>query len=290
MQIVFRKISDVKREEEELQRRKNEAPLDLPPDHPVRRLFQRFRQQREARLASQRLNQGVNQGVSQGGSSDVEKGASCTSSSSSSTSTSTSAQQVLASTSIVMVTESLVTPSSSSSSRQPTPAPPSSAPPTSAPQSTEPPRPRGWGRLREAGSWSSVSKAESMETLAGRSRSQDHQGGAPLRKTDSCDSGITKSDLRLDSVGGARTPQEHSPVQSEAKRPFGGPIPEQGGHAPPALPHHHHASCCCSSSSWQELRGDIGALGTRMAALEAQLAEVLQLLRRPQDSDKDTFS
>lgn len=282
MQIIFRKISDVKREEEELLRRKNEAPLDLPPDHPVRRLFQRFRQQREARLASQRLNQGVNQvvnqGATQGGASDVEKGASSSSSSSSST------HQVLASTSIIMVTESLATPTSTSSPspRQATPAPPSSAP-----QSSEPPRPRGWGRLREAGSWSSVSKAESMEALAGRSRSQDHQGGAPLRKTDSCDSGITKSDLRLDSVGGARTPQEHSPIQSEAKRPFGGPIPEQGGHAPPPLP--HHTTCCCSSS-WQELRGDIGALGSRMAALETQLAEVLRLLRRPQDSDRDTFS
>ncbi|XP_075907486.1 voltage-gated delayed rectifier potassium channel KCNH1-like [Nelusetta ayraudi] len=299
--IIFRKISDVKREEEELLRRKNEAPLDLPPDHPVRRLFQRFRQQREARLASQRLNQGVTQGTTPG---DVEKGATSTSTSTTSTSTSSSSShQVLASTSIVMVTESLATPksslssSSSSSSSQPpttsTPAPPASAPPPAGCQSAEPPRPRGWGRLREAGSWSSVSKAESMEALAGRSRSQDHQGGAPLRKTDSCDSGITKSDLRLDSVGGARTPQEHSPVQSEAKRPFGGPIPEQGGHAPAPLAHHHHphtSSCCCSSSSWQELRGDIGALGSRMAALEAQLAEVLQLLRRPQDSDRDTFS
>ncbi|PKU45579.1 potassium voltage-gated channel subfamily h member 1 [Limosa lapponica baueri] len=52
--IVFRKISDVKREEEERMKRKNEAPLILPPDHPVRRLFQRFRQQKEARLAAER--------------------------------------------------------------------------------------------------------------------------------------------------------------------------------------------------------------------------------------------
>ncbi|XP_012589661.1 PREDICTED: potassium voltage-gated channel subfamily H member 1 [Condylura cristata] len=52
--IVFRKISDVKREEEERLQRKNEAPLVLPPDHPVRRLFQRFRQQKEARLAAER--------------------------------------------------------------------------------------------------------------------------------------------------------------------------------------------------------------------------------------------
>ncbi|KAI4813062.1 hypothetical protein KUCAC02_024414, partial [Chaenocephalus aceratus] len=53
--IVFRKISDVKREEEERQRRKNEAPLNLPPDHPVRKLFQRFRQQKESRQEPEKL-------------------------------------------------------------------------------------------------------------------------------------------------------------------------------------------------------------------------------------------
>ena len=31
---------------------KNEAPLNLPEDHPVRRLFRRFRERRLARLAA----------------------------------------------------------------------------------------------------------------------------------------------------------------------------------------------------------------------------------------------
>ncbi|KAM3860954.1 voltage-gated delayed rectifier potassium channel KCNH5-like [Diretmus argenteus] len=41
--IVFRKIADVKREQE---RQKNEVTLCIPEDHPVRKLFQRFKQQR----------------------------------------------------------------------------------------------------------------------------------------------------------------------------------------------------------------------------------------------------
>ncbi|KAI4887846.1 hypothetical protein NFI96_010085 [Prochilodus magdalenae] len=48
-EIIFRKISDVKKEEEERQRAKNEVPLTIPVDHPVRKLFQKFKQQKELR-------------------------------------------------------------------------------------------------------------------------------------------------------------------------------------------------------------------------------------------------
>ncbi|KAF3845079.1 hypothetical protein F7725_008242 [Dissostichus mawsoni] len=47
--IIFRKISDVKKEEEERQRAKNEVQLTIPQDHPVRKLFQKFKQQKELR-------------------------------------------------------------------------------------------------------------------------------------------------------------------------------------------------------------------------------------------------
>ncbi|XP_051508168.1 potassium voltage-gated channel subfamily H member 5-like [Myxocyprinus asiaticus] len=47
--FIFRKISDVKKEEEERQRSKNEVPLTIPVDHPVRKLFQKFKQQKELR-------------------------------------------------------------------------------------------------------------------------------------------------------------------------------------------------------------------------------------------------
>ncbi|KAI3352679.1 hypothetical protein L3Q82_020151 [Scortum barcoo] len=280
LEIVFRKISDVKREEEEMLKRKNEAPLNLPPDHPVRRLFQRFRQQREARLASERSDHGAG---------DVEKGAVHREPH--------RGPEVLASTSIVMVTESPATPATSTASSSRT----SSRVMLNAPatqngnlvgcKSAEPPKAKGWGRFKEsvvkAESWSSVSKAESMETLPDRTKSHNEMS---LKKTDSCDSGITKSDLRLDNVGGARSPQEQSPVQSDEKRVFC-PIPEQSMQA-------------SFLELKQELRGDIRSLNSRMAALEAQLAEMLRLLKsrkssgsffeisRPPspDSDKDSIS
>lgn len=272
----------MKREEEEMLKRKNEAPLNLPPDHPVRRLFQRFRQQKEARLAAE-----------QGGQGDVEKGAVLLEQ--------PRVPEVLASTSIVMVTESPATPTASSTSTASASSRTSSRVMLHAPaaqngsvvscKSAEPPKVKGWGRFKEsvvkAESWSSVSKAESMETLPDRTKSHDEMS---LKKTDSCDSGITKSDLRLDNVGDARTPQDRSPVQSEEKRVFC-PIPEQSLQA-------------SFLELKQELRGDIRSLNSRMAALEAQLAEMLRLLKsrkssgsffeisRPPspDSDKDSYS
>ncbi|XP_060951612.1 potassium voltage-gated channel subfamily H member 1b [Limanda limanda] len=277
--IVFRKISDVKREEEEMLRRKNEAPLNLPADHPVRRLFQRFRQQREARLAVERGSQAA---------SDVEKGVNQLDQ--------PRGPEVLASTSIVMVTESPATPTSSSTSTTPASSRTSSrvmlhSPATQSGNLSEPPKAKGWGRFKEsvvkAESWSSVAKAESLETLPDRTKSHDE---GSLKKTDSCDSGITKSDLRLDNVGDARTPQDRSPVQSEEKNVFCA-IPEQSVQA-------------SFLELKQELRGDMRSLNSRMAALEAQLAEMLRLLKsrkssgsffeisRPPspDSYKDSFS
>ncbi|KAL2098629.1 hypothetical protein ACEWY4_005109 [Coilia grayii] len=56
--FVFRKIVDVKREEEERRRCKNEVQTPIPADHPVRRLFQRFKQQRETRHPHQNQNPG----------------------------------------------------------------------------------------------------------------------------------------------------------------------------------------------------------------------------------------
>ncbi|KAF7655380.1 hypothetical protein LDENG_00056980 [Lucifuga dentata] len=280
--IVFRKISDVKHEEEEMLKRKDEAPLNLPPDHPVRRLFQRFRQQREARLAAEQGIQG-----------DVENAIGhpeqrrC--------------PAVLASTSIVMVTENPVTPTTSStstascssrmSSRVTLPAPAFQNGNLAGCKSAEPPKAKGWGRFKEAvvkaDSWSSVSKAESMEMLPDRTKSHNEMS---LKKTDSCDSGITKSDLRLDNVSDARTPHEQSPVQSEEKKDFY-----------PILEHNVQASFL---ELKQELRDDIKSLDSRMAALESQLAEMLRLLKsrkssgsffeisRPPspDSDRDSFS
>lgn len=251
---MFRKISDVKREEEERLRRKNEAPLNLPPDHPVRRLFQRFRQQKEARLAADRSNPDDL---------DLEKGH---------IHNEVISQDVVATTSIVTVTESPATPIPSHPNKNHTLGPfdqaKLSAPVPNAPRSSEP-RARGWARFRESVAkpegWGNVPKAESMETLPERSSSGKSSESSGLKKTDSCDSGITKSDLRLDE-GGARTPVDRSPVQPDGKAPPIPPIPE----------HTLHASLLELRS---ELKEELTALGDRMVALETQVAEVLRLLR-----------
>uniref|UniRef100_A0A3B3W038 Potassium voltage-gated channel, subfamily H (eag-related), member 1a n=2 Tax=Poecilia latipinna TaxID=48699 RepID=A0A3B3W038_9TELE len=264
--IVFRKISDVKREEEERQRRKNEAPLNLPPDHPVRKLFQRFRQQKEARMATQK--QELNE-------QDVEKGPVYVDVS--------MVKAPVTTTSIVTVTESPATPSSSA----PSPSTPTSCPPTdkaklqvpsavalAACRPAEPVKVKGWGRFKEsmakADNWNKVAKAESMETLP--ERTTEHEPHTTLKKTDSCDSGITKSDLRLDKVGEFRmTPQDRSPAQPPETRHAFYPIPEQTLQA-------------SLQELKMELKEDIKNLSVRMSGLEAQLAEVLKLLRARKSS------
>uniref|UniRef100_A0A8C3EIB5 Potassium voltage-gated channel subfamily H member 1 n=1 Tax=Corvus moneduloides TaxID=1196302 RepID=A0A8C3EIB5_CORMO len=213
--IVFRKISDVKREEEERMKRKNEAPLILPPDHPVRRLFQRFRQQKEARLAAERGRDPDDL--------DVEKGSAVGEQ---------SCARAVVKASVVTVRESPATPvsyqpasTSGASDQAKLQAPPSDHAACKA--AGDYPRRKGWAKFKEAcgkgEDWNKVSKAESMETLPERTKAS---GEATLKKTDSCDSGITKSDLRLDNAGETRSPQDHSPVLTEVKHSFY-PIPEQ---------------------------------------------------------------
>ncbi|XP_025753447.1 potassium voltage-gated channel subfamily H member 1a isoform X3 [Oreochromis niloticus] len=264
--IVFRKISDVKREEEERRNRKNEAPLNLPPDHPVRKLFQRFRQQKEARMAT---------GKPETDEQDIEKGPLYVDIPKN--------KSAITTTSIVTVTESPATPSSS------TPQSPSPLNCTVADKaklqvpssislvggrSAEPPKLKGWGRFKEsmakADNWNTVSKAESMETLPERTKVQESP--ISLKKTDSCDSGITKSELRLDKVGDFRlTPQDRSPAQPPEMRHFFYPIPEQTLQA-------------SLQELKLELKDDLKDLNVRMSGLETQLTEVLKLLKASHSS------
>ncbi|NWJ01720.1 KCNH1 protein, partial [Crypturellus undulatus] len=264
--IVFRKISDVKREEEERMKRKNEAPLILPPDHPVRRLFQRFRQQKEARLAAERGRDPDEV--------DVEKG---------SVLGEHTAARAVVKASVVTVRESPATPvpyqpasTSAASDHAKLQAPSSDYAGSKAPGDF--PRRKGWAKFRDAcgkgEDWNKVSKAESMETLPERTKAS---GEATLKKTDSCDSGITKSDLRLDNAGETRSPQDRSPVLTEVKHSFY-PIPEQTLQATMLEVKH-------------ELKEDIKALNTKMTNIEKQLAEILRILtsRRSSQSPQELF-
>lgn len=269
LQIVFRKISDVKREEEERRKRKHEAPLILPPDHPVRRLFQRFRQQKEARLAAER-------GVRDLDDLDVEKG--------SVLAEHASANHSLVKASVVTVRESPATPVSfpaacpsgvSDHAKLHAPGSECLGPKSSGGDCA---KRKGWARFKDAcgkaEDWNKVSKAESMETLPERTKTS---GETTLKKTDSCDSGITKSDLRLDNAGEARSPQDRSPTLAEVKHSFY-PIPEQTLQATILEVKH-------------ELKEDIKALNTKMTSIENQLSEILRILtsRRASQSPQELF-
>ncbi|XP_022449169.1 potassium voltage-gated channel subfamily H member 1 isoform X2 [Delphinapterus leucas] len=266
--IVFRKISDVKREEEERMKRKNEAPLILPPDHPVRRLFQRFRQQKEARLAAERGGRDLDD-------LDVEKGSILTE----------HTHHGLVKASVVTVRESPATPVAFPAAAASTgldharlQAPPGADCLGPKAGGGDWAKRKGWARFKDscgkAEDWSKVSKAESMETLPERTKAS---GEATLKKTDSCDSGITKSDLRLDSVGEARSPQDRSPILAEVKHSFY-PIPEQTLQATVLEVKH-------------ELKEDIKALNTKMTNIENQLSEILRILtsRRSSQSPQELF-
>jgi len=50
MQLIFRKVADVLRERELYEKRKNDPPLEIPSDHPLRKLISRFRKRSDPNL------------------------------------------------------------------------------------------------------------------------------------------------------------------------------------------------------------------------------------------------
>uniref|UniRef100_G1RUW5 Potassium voltage-gated channel subfamily H member 5 n=1 Tax=Nomascus leucogenys TaxID=61853 RepID=G1RUW5_NOMLE len=269
--IIFRKISDVKKEEEERLRQKNEVTLSIPVDHPVRKLFQKFKQQKELR------NQGSTQGDPERNQLQVESrslqnGASITGTSVVTVSQITPIQTSLA---YVKTSESLKQNNRDAMELKPNGGADQKCLKVNSPIRMKNGNGKGWLRLKnnmgaheeKKEDWNNVTKAESMGLLSEDPKSSDSENSVtknPLRKTDSCDSGITKSDLRLDKAGEARSPLEHSPIQADAKHPFY-PIPEQ-------------ALQTTLQEVKHELKEDIQLLSCRMTALEKQVAEILKIL------------
>ncbi|XP_071415473.1 voltage-gated delayed rectifier potassium channel KCNH5 [Pithys albifrons albifrons] len=273
--IIFRKISDVKKEEEERLRQKNEVTLSIPVDHPVRKLFQKFKQQKEMRnQGSTHMDPERNQ--LQVESRSVQNGASITGTSVVTVSQITPIQTTLA----YMKTSEAVKPNNRDAMElKPNGNGDQKCLKVNSPMRMKNGNGKGWLRLKNTmgtheekkEDWNNVTKAESMGLLSDDPKSTDSENGVnknPLRKTDSCDSGITKSDLRLDKAGETRSPLEHSPIQADARCPFY-PIPEQ-------------ALQTTLQEVKHELKEDIQLLSSRMAALEKQVAEILKIL-----SEKD---
>uniref|UniRef100_A0A674MQ46 Potassium voltage-gated channel subfamily H member 5 n=1 Tax=Takifugu rubripes TaxID=31033 RepID=A0A674MQ46_TAKRU len=280
--IVFRKISEVKKEQEERERAKNEVQLTIPQDHPVRKLFQKFKQQKELR----------NQGAAAAPQLDLEK----------------NQLQVEQHSSVLTVSQ--VTPMHSSLAYghggelaakqnncdimelQPSSVGGGGEPAVRLKVSTSPApakpaaKASGWMRLKtnmapaEARKEGLNNKAVSVEMLsqegagqeACRSREQGVVSGTnPLRKTDSCDSGITKSELRIDRAGEARTPVSVTPLLHS-------PAPGAVGSPHPFCPIPEQALQAALHETRLELRENIQTLGGRLGALETQVAQIIKLL------------
>ncbi|XP_039394821.1 potassium voltage-gated channel subfamily H member 5 isoform X2 [Mauremys mutica] len=268
--IIFRKISDVKKEEEERLRQKNEVTLSIPVDHPVRKLFQKFKQQKEMR------NQGTThidpeRNQLQVESRTMQNGASITGTSVVTVSQITPIQTSLA---YVKTNETIKQNNRDAMELKPN-GNPEKCLKVNSPIRMKNGNGKGWLRLKnnmgapeeKKEDWNNVTKAESMGLLSDDPKCNDSENSVtknPLRKTDSCDSGITKSDLRLDKAGETRSPLEHSPIQADAKHPFY-PIPEQ-------------ALQTTLQEVKHELKEDIQLLSSRMTALEKQVAEILKIL------------
>uniref|UniRef100_A0A3B4ZCR1 Potassium voltage-gated channel subfamily H member 5-like n=1 Tax=Stegastes partitus TaxID=144197 RepID=A0A3B4ZCR1_9TELE len=319
--IIFRKIADVKREQE---RQRSEVTLSIPEDHPVRKLFQKFRQQREAQTpaeshayfdhncvqvepqhhhrpdsnsytqtaASQQQHNNTGAGGAGGAGGDCNMAAppvpekseqSCT-------------QEAV---------ESVSEPCAESQLRQKASSPARSGGARGWAKfrnatSAEPPRPAAVQEkpTQKAEDWPKA--AQSSELFAAANKIQEMEEGgemggteggnsageetSALHKTDSCDSGITKSDLRIDRAGDSRSSFERSPMEKSPleRNPFEHSL---GVYSEVSLKHSfvqpvsepallqttlHEAKL--------ELKGDIQILSGRLSLLESHVSEILRLL------------
>ncbi|TWW72435.1 Potassium voltage-gated channel subfamily H member 5 [Takifugu flavidus] len=251
-EIIFRKISEVKKEQEERERAKNEVQLTIPQDHPVRKLFQKFKQQKELR----------NQGAAAAPQLDLEK----------------NQLQNGAPPSSSVLTVSQVTPMHSSLAYghggelatkqnncdimelQPSSVGGGGEPAVRLKVSTSPApakpaaKASGWMRLK-----TNMAPAEARKE------------GLNNKATDSCDSGITKSELRIDRAGEARTPVSVTPLLHS-------PAPGAVGSPHPFCPIPEQALQAALHETRLELRENIQTLGGRLGALETQVAQIIKLL------------
>lgn len=307
----------MKKEEEERLRSKNEVPLTIPVDHPVRKLLQKFKQQKELRNqeASVQIDVEKNQQQLHMHSFQLRSCAQLqhahTSIPQSTLHAVQNGRSSIGSCSSV-VTISQITPIQNSLSFskpgdplkqnncdvvEPNPAGDQTPSMTRLKLSntvrTKPVATgRGWMRLRNnmavpdsppqesmKEGLNNVTKAASTERLSSEVKVQieavvdvTRSRKNSLRKTDSWDSGLTQSDQRLDNV-------------EEVQSPIAGDGGCGGGEGLPRDVFSHHELSFQTSlhEARLELRGEIRALGSRMAVLEEQVGQILRLLSEQND-------
>ncbi|KAL6096078.1 kcnh5 [Pungitius sinensis] len=334
--IIFRKIADVKREQE---RRKNEVTLSIPDDHPVRKLFQRFRQQRDAPPPGEphsyfdhncvqvepqhhRHHESNSYTQCQSASSLLqENNPPCSGAGNGGGGGSPAAPELVPGEKPQDAEAARPAAESQLCRRVDSPARASGAAGGGAAGGVAGrPAGRGWSKFRNAASAApppppavelekkKPEKAEEWQKAPGPSErlavvnknpdlgeSAESTGGAEvgssageaaeevsaLHKTDSCDSGITKSDLRIDRAGFSRSSFERSPMERSPleRNPFEhglGVDPLKQSPAPPAS--EQALLQATLQEAKLELKGDIQKLSGRLSVLESQVSEILRLL------------
>ncbi|XP_041661826.1 potassium voltage-gated channel subfamily H member 5-like [Cheilinus undulatus] len=317
--IIFRKIADVKREQE---RQRTEVTLSIPDDHPVRKLFQRFRQQRDAQVPGE-ANAYYDHNCVQVESNSLpvapqqpamQNNASCMGGGLA------APQQALvhAEKSEQRFTQEAGESKSKPCSENQLPCPvknSSTGKEGAASGATSSKGARGWAKFRNATSAAPPPPAVepekqpkkeeewpkgSSEQIAVTKKNQDSEEGgetgsteggnsavetgeetSALHKTDSCDSGITKSDLRIDRAGDSRSSFERSPLEKSPmeKNPFGLNLGVDAlKHSFPQPTAEQALLHATLHDAKLELKADIQILSGRLSVLESQVSEVLRLL------------
>ncbi|XP_023123135.2 potassium voltage-gated channel subfamily H member 5 isoform X2 [Amphiprion ocellaris] len=327
--VIFRKIADVKREQE---RQRSEVTLSIPDDHPVRKLFQKFRQQREAQtpgeshtyfdhncvqVEPQDHHHTESNSYTQPAASQQQYSNGGGGGAGSNTAAPPQAEKSEQSCTQEAV-ESISRPCAESQPHQKANSPARSSGGGSDGAAGGVPRVgRGWAKFRNATSAEPprpavvqekpTPKAEdwpkgsqSSELFAATNKIQEmeeggdtggNEGGnsageetSAMHKTDSCDSGITKSDLRIDRAGDSRSSFERSPMEKSPleRNPFEHSL---GVYSEVSLKHSFvqpvSEQALLQSTLHEaklELKGDIQILSGRLSLLESHVSEILRLL------------
>ncbi|XP_055005640.1 potassium voltage-gated channel subfamily H member 5-like [Boleophthalmus pectinirostris] len=257
--VIFRKIADVKREEE---RQRTEVALTIPDDHPVRKLFQRFRQQRDSQTLDGHT---LIESYSEHNCVQVEPHHHDNTDNSSTT---TQGSPAAAPREAQGQDSAAKPPAEGPGAQSPAPGPEGAVSLRGGA--------RGWAKFKSAPSAPPPAQKQSEpkpEQTAPTTKTQDPEGSgdtggaeglsvveetSALHKTDSCDSGITKSDLRIDRVGDSRSSFERSPIERS--------------------PMEHSQLQSSLQEAKAELKGDIQRLSGCMSVLEMQVGQILRLL------------
>lgn len=274
----------MKREQE---RQRTEVSLTIPDDHPVRKLFQKFRQQKEAQTpgeAAAHSHQNCVQVEPQHHQDNTAGSAAAPPFASADESEKRCRREAGEGQKVSSPAPGAASEGGPAAGRvsgcrgAPGWAKFRNAASTAPPQREEE-GPKGSQRSQHPEAPEKTQEAEEMESAEGGTRTGDEgvENGA-MHKTDSCDSGIT---VRIDRAGDSRSSFEKSPMERSPaeKNPFE-QTPGADSLKQPSVPPPSEQTLLQATLHQVklELKGDIQVLSARLSILESQVSEVLRLL------------